>query len=211
MPRDGCAHCQRRRGGNRPGSRYAPFIVSWPRQCAGKACRDGYLGISAQNRRDPVRIGVAHGEDVPPAHGQTGGIMNLRTSVAMVAVVSFAGIGVAEADWLGDAWSGESSTRHGSPSITIGAAGEVSVALPGAVLQEAHAAGATTEGALRAFLGKYGPRLCSQLLDLNIPQKNLKVELRMLGTPFEGSRCLSVPQNTAILFSTTRLRIPSAA
>jgi hypothetical protein len=112
--------------------------------------------------------------------------MKLRTSMTMVAAVSFAGMGVAEADWLDDGWSEKSSARHGSPSITIGAAGEVSVVLPRKVLQEAHSAGATTEGALRAFLGRYGPRLCSHLMDLNIPQKNLKVELRVLEAPFEG-------------------------
>jgi hypothetical protein len=113
--------------------------------------------------------------------------MQLRTSGAMIAVVSFAGgMGVAEADWLDDAWSEKSSARHGSPSITIGATGEVSVALPRSVLQEAHAVGATTEAALRAFLGRYGPRFCSHLMDLNVPQKNLKVALRMLEAPFEG-------------------------
>jgi hypothetical protein len=113
--------------------------------------------------------------------------MKLRTSVAVVAMISSAEIGVAEANWLDEAWSEKSSARHGSPSITIRATGEVSVVLPGTVLQEARAAGATTEGALRAFLGRYGPRLCSHLMDLNIPQQNLKVELRMLEAPFEGA------------------------
>jgi hypothetical protein len=111
--------------------------------------------------------------------------MKLRTSVAVVAVVSFAGMGVAKADWLDDAWSETSSAEHGHPSITVGQGG-VSIVLPRAVLDEAQAAGATAEGALRDFLGKYGPRLCSQLLDLNTAQKNLKVAMRVLEAPSQG-------------------------
>jgi hypothetical protein len=120
--------------------------------------------------------------------GHTGEIMKLKTSLAVVAVVSVAGVGVVQANWLDDAWSDKSSARHGSPSITIGASGEVSVVLPSIVLQEAYSAGATTEGALRAFLGRYGPRLCSHLIDLNLPRKDLKVELRLLEAPFEGAQ-----------------------
>ena len=137
--------------------------------------------------------------------------MKVRTSAAMIAVICFAGMGVAEADWLDDAWGEKSSARHGSPSITIGAAGEVSVALPRSVLQEAHAVGATTEAALRAFLGRYGPRFCSHLMDLNVPQKNLKVALRMLEAPFEGVEVFLVSPEHSDFVSITRLRIPSTA
>jgi hypothetical protein len=121
------------------------------------------------------------------ATGQTGGVMKLITSLAILVVVSFAGMDVIQANWLDDAWNESSSARHGTPSITIGAAGEVSVVLPRAVLQEAYAAGATTQDALRAFLGRYGPRLCSHLMSLNLPQKNVKVELRLLEAPLEGA------------------------
>jgi hypothetical protein len=118
--------------------------------------------------------------------------MKFKISVALVGVVGFALTSVAEPNWLDDAWSETSSARRGNPSITVGAAGEVTVVIPKAVLQEAHAAGVTTEGALRAFLGKYGPKLCSRLVNLNIPQKKLKVELRELEAPLEGVEAFAV-------------------
>jgi hypothetical protein len=82
----------------------------------------------------------------------------------------------ASADWLTKVWPENADPGHGNPAITFSATGVV-VVLPEAVLVEARAAGLSTEGAVGAFLGRYAPRMCSTLLDMNEPHGNLRVDL----------------------------------
>jgi hypothetical protein len=117
----------------------------------------------------------------------TGDLMKLTAPAVLAALLNLAAMDVAKADWVDNAWSKNSAAKNGNPSITIGRAGRVSILLPRSVLREAQAAGATTQAALLAFLAKYGPQMCSELLDLNLPQKNLKVELRILDPAVEIS------------------------
>jgi hypothetical protein len=95
------------------------------------------------------------------------------------ALPALALVNPANADWLAEAWPDDASPRHGNPAITIVATGAVSVVLPAEVLADAPVAGLTTEGAVGAFLGRYAPRMCSSLLDMNVPHPNLKVDLRV--------------------------------
>jgi hypothetical protein len=85
----------------------------------------------------------------------------------------------ANADWLAEAWPDDASPRHGTPAITIIGTGAVSVVLPAEVLADAPAAGLSTEAAVSAFLGRYAPRMCSSLIDMNVPHQKLKVDLRV--------------------------------
>jgi hypothetical protein len=79
-----------------------------------------------------------------------------------------------------DAWNPKTTSLHGNPSITVGPNETLSVVLPRSVLQESKENGFSTQPALLTFLQRYGPRLCSHLLDLYTPHKNLKVELHVL-------------------------------
>ena len=83
----------------------------------------------------------------------------------------------AHADWLAGAWPTDSQALNGSPAITLNRSGVVALVLPDGVLAQAQAEGVNTEGAVRAFLGRYAARLCSGLLDMNVPHRALQVEL----------------------------------
>jgi hypothetical protein len=85
--------------------------------------------------------------------------------------------GFAHADWLAGAWPANASARHGSPAITLNRSGAVALVLPDAVLAEAQAAGLSTERAVSAFLGRYAPSMCSDLLDMTVPHAKLTVDL----------------------------------
>jgi hypothetical protein len=96
--------------------------------------------------------------------------------IALLALLTTSGL--AQADWLEDAWSGKSTALHGNPAITLHPGG-VSVVLPAETLDEAFSErGMTRPDALRAFLDRYSPQ-CSHVLDLNTAQPNLTVELRI--------------------------------
>ena len=45
------------------------------------------------------------------------------------------------------------------------------------MLAQARATGLSVEGTLRAFLGRYAPPMCSSLIDMTVPDANLKVDL----------------------------------
>jgi hypothetical protein len=81
------------------------------------------------------------------------------------------------ADWLDDAWDDKHTSRHGHPAITISAASGVTIALPEASIAEARAAGVSPQQAAVAFLGKYGPEMCSTIPDLNENKPALTIKL----------------------------------
>jgi hypothetical protein len=83
----------------------------------------------------------------------------------------------AHADWLAGAWPTDSQAPNGSPAITLNRSGAVALVLPDWVLAQAQAEGVSTESAVRAFLGRYAARLCSGLLDMNVPHRALQVDL----------------------------------
>jgi hypothetical protein len=94
-----------------------------------------------------------------------------------LALLSVIAIHPASADWLTSAWPQNALPKNGSPAITFHATGGVTLVLPEAVLGEAHAAGLSTERAVRAFLGRYAPRTCSSVLDMTVPHTDLRVDL----------------------------------
>jgi hypothetical protein len=98
-------------------------------------------------------------------------------SIAALVLATVFTSGLAWADWLSDAWSAESVRRHGSPAITI-RRGSIQVVLPAAALNQAYDEGVTTERALSDFVERYAQR-CSGLVDLNVPQADLKVSLSL--------------------------------
>ena len=83
----------------------------------------------------------------------------------------------AKADWLANAWPEDAIPKNGSPAITFNATGTVTLVLPEAMLGEAQAAGLSIERAVSAFLGRYAPKTCSNLLDMTVPHTNLRVDL----------------------------------
>jgi hypothetical protein len=83
----------------------------------------------------------------------------------------------ANADWLANAWPQDAFPKNGNPAITFNATGTVTLVLPEAVLGEAQAAGLSIEHAVSAFLGRYAPKTCSNLLDMTVPHTNLRVDL----------------------------------
>ena len=83
----------------------------------------------------------------------------------------------ARADWLARAWPENAEPKDGNPAITFSSTGTITVVLPEAILNEARAAGLSTERAVGAFLGRYAPKTCSNLFDMNVPRTNLKVDL----------------------------------
>jgi hypothetical protein len=101
-------------------------------------------------------------------------MMRLRHSLTALVLATAVGTGVARADWLGDTWSKE-SVMNGDPAIGI-TDSVIRVVLPSATLDQAYAEGLSTEDVLGAFLDRYGQR-CSHLIDLNVPHRDLKVEL----------------------------------
>jgi hypothetical protein len=83
----------------------------------------------------------------------------------------------ANADWLANAWPEDAIPKNGNPAITFSATGTITLVLPQALLGEAHAAGLSVERAVGAFLGRYAPKTCSNLLDMTVPHTNLRVDL----------------------------------
>jgi hypothetical protein len=81
----------------------------------------------------------------------------------------------AHADWLERAWSAEVVKTTGAPAITLAATG-ILLVLPEAALQEALAAGVSTEEAVRLMVQHYGQH-CSAILDLDQPHPRLPVQL----------------------------------
>jgi hypothetical protein len=102
----------------------------------------------------------------------------MRSFLALATFVAFlTSIVSARADWLDDVWS-KSTTLNGNPAITVHPDG-VSVVLPAEALHRAFQEhGMTAPQALQAFLDRYSPK-CSSVLDLNVPRRNLTVELRL--------------------------------
>ena len=98
-------------------------------------------------------------------------------SISAFALLLLARSGATRAEWLGDVWSDEWVAQHGSPSITVGRGGDVTVVLPQEALARAQAEGDTHAGAVRAFLGRYAPKMCSHLMNFNEPHKGLRVAL----------------------------------
>jgi hypothetical protein len=94
-----------------------------------------------------------------------------------LALLSVIVVHPASADWLANSWPGNAIPKNGNPAITFNATGGVTLVLPEAVLGEAQAAGLSTERAVSAFLARYAPRTCSNLLDLTVPHANLRVNL----------------------------------
>jgi len=92
-------------------------------------------------------------------------------------LLSVIAVNSANADWLASAWPEDAIPKNGNPAITFNATGTVTVVLPEAVLGEAQAAGLSIERAVSAFLGRYAPKTCSNLLDMTIPHTNLMVDL----------------------------------
>jgi hypothetical protein len=83
----------------------------------------------------------------------------------------------ANADWLANAWPADAIPKNGNPAITFSATGTITLVLPQAVLGEAQASGLSVERAVSAFLGRYAPKICSNLLDMTVPHTNLRVDL----------------------------------
>ena len=81
------------------------------------------------------------------------------------------------ADWLDGIWDPQ-DTEH--PSITVHAEHGVSVTLPAEALTNAMASGLSTEQAVTIFLARYGPKLCTDIIDFGVPHANLKVKLRLM-------------------------------
>jgi hypothetical protein len=103
----------------------------------------------------------------------------------MGALAIFVGTGIAQADWLDDAWSEESVRRDGNPAVSL-SGDTVHVVLPAASLHRAYEEGLTTEQVLQGFLDRHGQR-CSHVIDLNVPHPHLKVTLSLQGqASFEG-------------------------
>ena len=92
-----------------------------------------------------------------------------------LALLSVIAVTPANADWLANAWP--EIPKNGNPAMTFSATGTVTLVLPQAVLGEAQAAGLNIERAVSAFLGRYAPRTCSNLLDMTVPHTNLRVDL----------------------------------
>lgn len=83
----------------------------------------------------------------------------------------------ARLDWADEAWSESYISRYGSPAITINATAGVTLVLSEASLYDANAAGLTLERAVAVFLGRYGPKQCSHIIDLSKPITGLTVKL----------------------------------
>ncbi len=91
--------------------------------------------------------------------------------------VTLVAISPVRADWLVDMWSNEHASRYGSPAITLNAASGVTIVLPEASITEAQAAGLSPQQAALAFLSKYGPEMCSKIIDLNESTPALTIKL----------------------------------
>jgi hypothetical protein len=88
-------------------------------------------------------------------------------------VVTLCAMGTpAWADWL--AWN---EAPNGNPAITLDARGAVAVTLSDTTLAAAAAAGLAEPAAVRAFLARWAPHLCSPIMDMNAPHPRLAVDL----------------------------------
>jgi hypothetical protein len=115
-------------------------------------------------------------------------IENIRTllaassrplSISALLFATLICISTVRADWLDDAWKGEHISRFGPPAITINTAGVV-ILLPEATMVEAQAAGLSPQQAAVAFLSRYGPEMCSSIIDLNEAKPALTITLVLL-------------------------------
>ena len=100
-----------------------------------------------------------------------------RLGVSTLLFASVIGISPVRADWLDDVWNHEHSSRHGAPAVTIHAVNGVTIVLPEASINEAQAAGVSPQQAALAFLRKYGPEMCSPIIDLNENKPALTIKL----------------------------------
>ncbi len=89
----------------------------------------------------------------------------------------FVNVAPVQAGWLDDAWREQHASRFGHPAITLNAESGVTLVLPEATIAEARAAELSPREAAVAFLGKYGPEMCSKLIDLNEPRTGLAIKL----------------------------------
>jgi hypothetical protein len=80
----------------------------------------------------------------------------------------------AHAGWVEESWSDELTSRIGSPAITIHGDGTVAVVLQSEMLSQY---GLDAQVAAETFLEHYGPRQCSDLLDLNAPHQSLRLDV----------------------------------
>jgi hypothetical protein len=104
-------------------------------------------------------------------------ISGRRLGLSALLFATLASISPVRADWLDDAWSDKHTSRHGHPAITISAASGVTIVLPEASITEAQAAGVSPQQAAVAFLGRYGPEMCSKITDLNENKPALTIKL----------------------------------
>jgi hypothetical protein len=80
----------------------------------------------------------------------------------------------AHAGWVEESWSDELTSRIGSPAITIHGDGTVAVVVQGELLSQY---GLAATVAAQTLLEHYGPRQCSDLLDLNVAHDGLQLEV----------------------------------
>jgi hypothetical protein len=106
-----------------------------------------------------------------PAPNDKGAVM-LKYAVFLAGLLSAT---AARADWLDRAWQEDVVNETGGPAVTLSADGVILV-LPDSALNEAHAAGVSTRDAVRLFIERHGQH-CSDIIDLDEPQRNLKVQL----------------------------------
>ena len=98
-------------------------------------------------------------------------------SLCALVLASLANVVSARADWADDAWNEENANRFGHPAITLNAESGVIIVLPEATIERARGAGLSPREAAMTFLTKYGPEMCSRIIDLNEPRKELAVKL----------------------------------
>ena len=102
---------------------------------------------------------------------------NSRYAFRALTFAGLFGISPAHADWLDDVWSDKHASRHGHPAITISAEHGITITLPEASVGQAKAAGLSQQQAAIAFLGRFGPEMCSKIVDLNENRPALSMKL----------------------------------
>jgi hypothetical protein len=80
----------------------------------------------------------------------------------------------AYANWLDDAWTGETVNRDGGPAVTLNDDG-VTLVLPADTVAAAHAQGFDTRQMVTLFIERYGQH-CAGIIDLDQKQR-LRVQL----------------------------------
>ena len=88
-------------------------------------------------------------------------------------------LNLANANWAEDVWGERQTIEDGNPSITQNAEDGILITLPPKALDRAHAEGMSTEEAATKFLARYGPKHCSDVVDLTKPQAKMRVRLRL--------------------------------